>query len=547
MRGRLLMKKLILFLLVLIFISNIVGCADKDKVNKTTYTLSITKEGKGSVEPEEGVYRYDEDTIVSLSTIADTADGWFFSKWGGVNGEEVAEDKILINGDKSIVAVFSKSEYSLNVTVIPEDAGRVEVVTLPVLQSIEHGETVRLTATGNTGYLFDHWEGALTGSTNPATWTMDEDKEVTAVFERAIYGRVTGRNSTEGIEGITINFSDGSSTTTDSQGYWVQKGITGTITVIPEVPVNYFGAGFAPINRKVTWPSDDINFTLEGYRFISKWGSEGSGDGQFNNPSGIAVDGLGNIYVVDIYNHQIQVFDNAGNFTCKWGGEGSGDGQFNTPHGIAVDGSGNIYVADTNNHRIQVFDNAGNFTCKWGSEGSGDGQFNNPFGIAVDGSGNIYVADTNNHRIQVFDNAGNFTCKWGSEGSGDGQFNNPSGIAVDSSGNTYVGDSGNRQIKVFDSTGSFICKWGSEGSGDGQFKYPAGIAVDGLSNIYIVDYGNHRIQAFDSTGNFISKWGSEGSADGQFLGPFGVVVDDSGNIYITDAYNHRIQVFAPVD
>ena len=107
----------------------------------------------------------------------------------------------------------------------------------------------------------------------------------------------------------------------------------------------------------------------------------------------------------------------------KWGSYGSGDGQFNAPSGVAVDSSGNVYVADTDNHRIQKFNSSGGFITKWGSSGSGDGQFNYPYGVAVDSSGNVYVADTSNDRIQKFNSTGGFITKWGSYGSGDGQFN----------------------------------------------------------------------------------------------------------------------------
>ena len=136
--------------------------------------------------------------------------------------------------------------------------------------------------------------------------------------------------------------------------------------------------------------------------YATKWGSEGSGDGQFRRPAEVAVDSSGNVYVVDFGNSRIPVFDRDGNFKTKWGSEGSGDGQFRYPVGVAVDSAGNVYVADQSNHRIQVFDRDGNFKTKWGSEGSGDGQFRVPRGVAVDSAGNVYVVDFGNSRIQKF-------------------------------------------------------------------------------------------------------------------------------------------------
>ena len=136
--------------------------------------------------------------------------------------------------------------------------------------------------------------------------------------------------------------------------------------------------------------------------FLTKWGTQGSGDGQFDTPVGVAVDASGNVWVADYGNNRIQKFDSSGSFLSKWGSYGTGDGQFDSPIGVAVDASGTVYVAELYNHRIQKFDSNGTFLAKWGTWGSGDGQFDRPRGVAVDASGNVYVADTYNHRIQKF-------------------------------------------------------------------------------------------------------------------------------------------------
>jgi RNA polymerase sigma factor (sigma-70 family) len=275
---------------------------------------------------------------------------------------------------------------------------------------------------------------------------------------------------------------------------------------------------------------------------LMKWGSEGSGDGQFNYPHGIAIDSDGNIYVVDSNNHRIQKFDSEGNFLMKWGTQGPDDGQFGWSYGITIDSSGNIYVI-SGYSRIQKFDSQGKFLMKWGSEGAGDGQFSWFYGIAVDNSGNIYVADTGNNRIQKFDSNGNFLMKWGSEGSGDGQFKWPYGIVVDSSGNVYVTDQQNSRIQKFDLNGKFLAKWGVLGFGDGQFNYADGIAVDGSGKVYVADANNHRIQKFDPDGKLLMKLGTEGITDGQLQSPSRVAIDSFGNVYVTEEISHRIQKF----
>lgn len=277
--------------------------------------------------------------------------------------------------------------------------------------------------------------------------------------------------------------------------------------------------------------------------FLFKWGTTGSGDGQFNRPVWVAVDVSGNVYVADTYNHRIQKFTGSGAFITKWGSLGSGDGQFYYPTGVTIDASGNVLVADSWNNRIQKFTSSGVFITKWGSLGSGDGQFKNPQGVAVDAAGNVYVSDTSNTRIQKFTGSGAFIAKWGSSGSADGQFGSPEGVTVDASGNVYVADRTDHRIQVFSASGDFLTKWGSLGSGDGQFNGPGGVVVDTSGNVYVSDINNNRIQKFTSSGGFVAKWGSLGSGDSQFNQPEGVAINNSGNVYVADTFNHRIQVF----
>jgi DNA-binding beta-propeller fold protein YncE len=154
--------------------------------------------------------------------------------------------------------------------------------------------------------------------------------------------------------------------------------------------------------------------------------SRGSLEGEFKKiPSGGAADFTGNIYVTDSENHRVQKFDCNGNFIRAWGEEGTEQGMFNGPFGIAVSSEGYIHVADTLNNRIQTFDSNGTFIREFGVQGKGKGEFESPEGVCVDSHGNIYVADTENHRIQKFDREGNFITLWGEEGDDDGQFKNP--------------------------------------------------------------------------------------------------------------------------
>lgn len=141
-------------------------------------------------------------------------------------------------------------------------------------------------------------------------------------------------------------------------------------------------------------------------------GSQGTDDGQFSEPAGVAVDPFANVYVADTRNYRIQKFDSNGNFIIKWV-LASDYEDYNYPNGVATDPSGNVYVLMSQSGppfmlfppekpRVEKFGSNGDFITRWGSRGVGDGEFAYPNSLAVDLSGNVYVADTYNHRIQKF-------------------------------------------------------------------------------------------------------------------------------------------------
>ena len=106
--------------------------------------------------------------------------------------------------------------------------------------------------------------------------------------------------------------------------------------------------------------------------------------------------------MADIGNNRIQKFTSSGSYITKWGTLGSGDGEFDGPIDVAVDGAGIVYVTDVGNSRIQMFTSSGAYLARWGRTGSGNGEFYGPYGVAADASGNVYVTDLGNNRVQKF-------------------------------------------------------------------------------------------------------------------------------------------------
>jgi DNA-binding beta-propeller fold protein YncE len=292
------------------------------------------------------------------------------------------------------------------------------------------------------------------------------------------------------------------------------------------------------------------------FKFVAKFGSKGSGNGQFDGPWFVATDEQCNIYVSDCRNHRIQIFDSNGQWMKSIGSNGLGNDQFNGPKGnvqfnepmgIAFNSKSHMFVADENNHRIVEFDQNMQFVKTFGSKGKGKGQFKSPLGIAVDADDNIVVVDKDNRCLQIFSKNGKWKQTIGKIGFGDGKFNLPCDVAVcKTSGRIFVSDSHNHRVQAFNSDGKFLFKFGSEGSENGQFQDPHGLALSNCGQyLFVCDCYNDRIQLFNAmNGRFVKSYASYGSGDGQFYYPFGICVSPSGKIIVSESgSNDRVQIF----
>ena len=226
-----------------------------------------------------------------------------------------------------------------------------------------------------------------------------------------------------------------------------------------------------------------------------------------------------------------------------------GDGQFQEPWGIAVSGDGRVYVADTWNHRIQAFDGDGTFLTKWGMYGQTPDVptlLYGPRDIAVDAEGRVYVTDTGNKRILVFDQEGNYLDQWGSEGAMAGTFSEPVGIDIDRAGNLYVADTWNQRVQVFDSDHAFLAEWPVEAwYGESVVNKPF-LAVDGEGRVYVTDPEGYRVSVFGSEGELLATFGNYGFDDRSFSLPTGIDVDEQGYLYVTDTDGQRVMKFEPL-
>jgi sugar lactone lactonase YvrE len=307
-------------------------------------------------------------------------------------------------------------------------------------------------------------------------------------------------------------------------------------------------------------------------------------------PTGVALDGSGSIYIVDNRNHRIFKVDGtgrmsvvAGNGTSGFSGDGglAAEASLSNPTGLAADEAGNLYIADQGNQRIRKVDIAGIITTVAGNGTagfSGDGgpgvvaSLFNPTGLATDRAGNLYIADQGNQRIRKMNTSGIITTVAGNGTagfSGDGgpavvaSLSFPTGVAADRAGNLQIADQGNHRIRKVNSAGIITTAAGNGTAGffgDGGpavvagLSFPAGVATDEAGSFYIADQNNLRIRQVDPAGviTTVAGNGTAGfSGDGEpatvasLFHPTGVAVDRSGNLYIADRDNHRIRKVDP--
>src|SRR5437762_11572201 len=222
------------------------------------------------------------------------------------------------------------------------------------------------------------------------------------------------------------------------------------------------------------------------------------------------------------------------------GGKGSDKGQFDSPTGIAVDASGNVFVADTNNGRIEKYSPSGTFLSTMGIKGPGYGQLGAPNGIAVDRTGDIYVADASKHVVEKLESDGSIIAEWKGPEAG---FYGPRRIAIGPDDSIYVVDQGRTRIVKFNPDGKVVTTWGSKGNGDRQFDDHTSVAVDPITNkVYVADPRNRRIQVFDSDGRFLTKWSIP--EWGQPAGFEDLIIDSkTGRLYASSAHINSVLIF----
>lgn len=256
----------------------------------------------------------------------------------------------------------------------------------------------------------------------------------------------------------------------------------------------FYAPGAVAIDSKQNvYVADQGNWRIQKFdrdgKFIQSW--------PYTYASRIAIDHQDHVFLVDQdYNYNVTKYTSDGVLLVKWGTEGTGDGQFKNPSDVAVDADGNVYVVDAGNYRVQKFTNDGLFISTLTTTRPQLYQgYQSARWITIDQDGFIYIAHAGNFTIQKYSSNWEFQLEWSSLGGEDehATYGRMAGLCTDTLGNIYVTD--RYGVRLFSNTGTLISTWNEIGCGYNQANDPQGIAVDDSGTVYLADRSNNRILA----------------------------------------------------
>ena len=242
---------------------------------------------------------------------------------------------------------------------------------------------------------------------------------------------------------------------------------------------------------------------------------------------GVARSQNGTIFVSDHNKHEIHVFSKERKHMRVFGQKGSGEGQLNEPYGLAVDSEGLVYVANYYNSRVEVLREDGTFVRQIGA-----GQLKYPKNVTINNQ-QIYVVDTYNHRISIYTKQDQLVRHIGERGSGPGQFKWPGAVVFSPDGDMYISDTYNNRMQVLDVNGQFKREFGN-----GELKNPRDLVITADGDVFVADKGSNHVTVFRDHGSahhLVHTF--------EVKNPRGLAIISNGDIVVTDDSNKQVVIF----
>ncbi|MBS1502440.1 MAG: hypothetical protein JST32_10290 [Bacteroidetes bacterium] len=287
---------------------------------------------------------------------------------------------------------------------------------------------------------------------------------------------------------------------------------------------------------------------------------------EFNLPVDMVTDIYGNVYISEQGNNDIRVITAAGQVItlAGTGTKGYKDGdaasaQFNDPEGLVIDDLGNLYVADAGNNVIRMITPTGKVSTYAGNGTAGlhngvaaSAEFASPRGLTIDKQRNIYVADYSNNVIRKISSTGSVSTLAGSGAAGNANgaagsasFSGPTGLAIDNANIIYVAEAANGDIRQ-------VSQGGQVSTFAGSLPNPIRVSADAASGNVYVSCTNNTIMKVDASGKSSVFAGNQtpGSIDGtltaaEFNAPMGLIAFPQGQVLVADYGNSKIRLITP--
>ncbi|MEW5800847.1 MAG: NHL repeat-containing protein [bacterium] len=269
---------------------------------------------------------------------------------------------------------------------------------------------------------------------------------------------------------------------------------------------------------------------------------------QFNNqlalgqPVDVYVDSTGNMYVVDLYNKSVFIYDSnylpLSRLDTSNGLKG--------PTAVAVDQKGNMYVSDAD-RGILVFNSIGKLLRKIDLDQMTKGKVRYAKDLIIDQKDNLYLATGTEEGVLILDPEGKLKAaitplEPGKEGMPP-KLAAITHVTLDSSGRIYLLSETMGKVYVYENPDTFLFGFGQKGGSFGKLSRPAGITVDRAKElIFVTDYMRHTLSIYNLDGVFLQEYGGLGEKAGWFSHPNQTFLDKEQRLVIADSFNHRLQV-----